>query len=358
MKVYAYPEESDLKEIKIELAKSCTLSCVHCSSDASPGNPVQLTREIVLSLVRQAAELQIKSIVFSGGEPLLWPWITDAVKECSIHGLESSIYTTGINLEGNGAEEIFSLTKHALKKAIFSLYSPFKIQHERITRVLGSFDKTIAVMQELEKNHIEREIHFVPLKLNYKQLPEFIELAKDLGIQKVSILRFVPQGRGIILRNSHEMLMHEETMELRKLVFDCRKRYDVDIRLGSPYNMLILDNGVECNAAKTTLCIGPTGNIYPCDAFKNIGSAEIGLNDSFGNILEHSLSKCWKQSKYLDTIRHYLTTPFEEPCSHCSLLHQCKSGCLAQKVIDQECVEDGKIRKRADPLCLKNLIGS
>ncbi len=357
MKLYTYPKEGDLEEVKIELTKNCVLSCIHCSSNASPSNPVQLTREVVLSLVSQAAELHVKSIVFSGGEPLLWPWLADVVRECSVHGLYSSIYSTGINLTCDGAEEIIGLTKYGLSKVILSLYSPFKNQHEDITRKLGSFDKTVAVMRELEKHHIEREIHFVPLKLNYKHLAEFIELARDLGIPKISILRFVPQGRGVILKKSHEMLMHKETVELRKSILDCKEHRDVNIRLGSPYNILIINNEVDCIAARKTLCIGPNGNIYPCDAFKNINPGEIGLSDSYDNILKHSLSECWKRSKYLNTIRRYLTTPFDEPCSYCSYLHQCKSGCLAQKVIDQESVEDGNIVKRADPLCLKNLLG-
>jgi len=357
MRVYEYPKEGDLEEIKIELTRNCLLSCIHCSSNASYNNPLQLTREVVLSLISQASEIEVKSIVLSGGEPLLWPWIADAVRACSVLGLQSSIYSTGINLTDDGAKEIVALTKYGLSKVIFSLHSPFKNQHERITRKSGSFDKTVAVMRELGENGIEREIHFVPLKINYKHLPKLIELAMDLKISKVSILRFVPQGRGVILKKSREMLTRRETIELRKLISDCKKHYDVNIRLGSPYNILILDEGVDCIAAWKTLFIGPNGNIYPCDAFKNTEPSEIGLTDPYHNILKHSLKECWTQSVYLNTIRRYLTTPFEDPCSHCLYLEQCRSGCLAQKVIEQESIEDGNIVKRADPLCLKNLVG-
>ncbi|MFC1902484.1 radical SAM protein [Chloroflexota bacterium] len=357
MRMYEYPKKGDLEEIKIELTKDCPLSCIHCSSNASSGNPLQLTREVVLSLLSQASELEVKSIVLSGGEPLIWPWITDAVRACSELGLRSSIYSTGINLTDDGAKEIMTLANSGLSRVIFSLYSPFKPQHEGITRKSGSFDKTVQVMKELGESDIEREIHFVPLKINYKNLDKLIELAKNSGISKVSILRFVPQGRGVILKKSREMLTRKETVELRKLISDCKKRYDVNIRLGSPYNILILNEEVDCIAARKTLCIGPNGNVYPCDAFKNTEPSEIGLNDPFHNILKHSLNECWTQSVYLNTIRRYLTTPFEDPCSHCVYLKQCKSGCLAQKVIEQESIEDGNIVKRADPLCLKNLVG-
>jgi radical SAM protein with 4Fe4S-binding SPASM domain len=359
MKMYEYPEEGDLEEIKIELTKACPLSCIHCSSNASSGNHLQLTRKVVLSLLSQASELKVKSIILSGGEPLLWPWLADAVSTCNALGLRSSLYSTGINLADDGVKDILTLANNGLSRVIFSLHSPFKPQHEGITRKSGSFDKTVAVMKELKENDVEREIHFVPLKINYKHLSELLELANDLGISRVSILRFVPQGRGVILKKSNEMLTREETIELRKLVSDCKKRYryHIDIRLGSPYNILLFNEEVDCIAARKTLCIGPNGNIYPCDAFKNIEPNEIGLNDPYHNILEHSLNECWTQSVYLNTIRRYLTTPFEDPCARCLYLKRCKSGCLAQKVIEQESIEDGYVIKRPDPLCLKNLVG-
>lgn len=221
--MYEYPKESDLEEIKIELTKNCSLSCIHCSSNASSGNPLQLTREVVLSLLSQSSELEVKSIVFSGGEPLLWPWIADAVRTCSVLGLRSSIYSTGINLIDDGAKEIVALADLGLSRAIFSLHSPFKPQHEEITRKLGSFDETVAVMKELGENGVAREIHFVPLQINYQQLAELLELAEGLRISKISILRFVPQGRGVILKNSREMLTQKETVELRKLILNCKR---------------------------------------------------------------------------------------------------------------------------------------
>lgn len=357
MRIYEPPKQGDLKEVKIELTRNCLLSCMHCSSSAFSGNNIQLPREIVLSLVKQSAELGAKSIVFSGGEPLLWPWLADAVNTCSIHGLRCSIYSTGINSTEDGTQEILGLAKHGLNKVVFSLYSPVKEVHEEITRSIDSFNKTVAVIRAIANSQIEKEIHFVPLKRNYMQLGRLVQLAKDAEIRKISVLRFVPQGRGVLLKQSHEMLAHKETMELRALVVDCRKQNGVEIRLGSPYNILMLDKETDCVAAHGTLCIGPSGNIYPCDAFKTIEPREIGVTDAYNNVMLNSLRDCWEKSEYLNAIRRYLTTPFGKPCSQCLNLDLCKSGCLAQKVLEQESIEDGNIAKRPDPLCLRSMIG-
>ncbi len=75
MRMYEPPKQGDLREIKIELTRNCPLACIHCSSEGYPGNSAALTKEAVLSIVDEAADLAVASIVFSGGEPLLWPWI-------------------------------------------------------------------------------------------------------------------------------------------------------------------------------------------------------------------------------------------------------------------------------------------
>jgi radical SAM protein with 4Fe4S-binding SPASM domain len=356
MRMYEHPKEGDLEEIKIELTRKCALSCIHCSSNASSNNPLKLSNEPVLSLIHQAASLHVKRIALTGGEPLLWAGIEDAIKTCKLNGLSSTIYTTGICIEEDGAEKIQTLAELGLNRVIFSVYSNEKNHHEDITRTLGSFDKTISTLKKIKSLNIKREIHFVPLKANYQQLTSVVELCKSLEIPTLSILRFVPQGRGVMLKNSHEMLMHIETVELRKLVQNQHSN-GVKIRLGSPYNILLMNNDDECITAQKTLSIGPDGNIYPCDAFKNIEPCEIGLRDPYNNILNNSLKACWDKSHYLNSIRRYLTTPFEEPCKNCVYLEQCKSGCLAQKVIAQESIENGNIMKRPDPLCIKDFIG-
>ena len=299
----------------------------------------------------------VGSIVFSGGEPLTWPWLYDAVSACATHDLHCSIYSSGINPGGDGAKDLLTLAKHGLHKVVFSLYSSRKEFHEQITTQAGSFQDTVSAISATKDSGLERGMHFVPIKRNYSHLDELVKLAEDNRVPRVSILRFAPKGRGVLLKGSQEMLFERETVELRKLIMKCRQSYDVTIRVGSPYNILLLDKDVECNAARRTLIIGPNGNIYPCDAFKNIEPRDIGVEDSFNNILSHSLEECWQQSTYLNTIRDYLSKPLKEPCLGCVKLEWCKSGCLAQKLIDHGSTLNGDIAGTPDPLCLRRGIG-
>ncbi len=356
MKIYKLPCDGDLKEIKIEVTRDCPLACIHCSSNAGVGNTSQLSLEVVLSLIAQAGEMGVESIIFSGGEPLVWPWLYEAVNECVNHGMRCSIYSTGIG-QKDRHHSIEFLAEHGLKRVVFSLYSPHKELHEQVTRTANSFDMTASEIANTTGINIEREIHFVPFKRNYNQLEEVVKFAAVNKISKVSILRFVPHGRGAIFKDTQEMLSRQECLELRDAILDCRRNYDVKIRTGSPFNILLLETDVYCDAAWHTLVIGPNCNIYPCDAFKNIEPMDIGLDDVYNNVEHKLLKDCWYKSSYLNAIRQYLSTPFAEPCNSCVHLERCKSGCLAQKVIQQESILDGNIAKQPDPLCLKRLIG-
>jgi len=357
MQMYEPPRDGDLKEVKIEVTRDCPLACVHCSSKAVAGSPDHLPKDVVISLVNQAADMGVSNIVLSGGEPLVWPWISEAVAACGRQGIHCSLYTTGNNGRGGGLRDILTLAECGLKKVVFSVYSPLREYHEQVTTKPGSFDTTLQTIKGCAGADIEIGIHFVPLKRNYKHLPQLVRLAGELDVSRISILRFVPQGRGIVLKGSREMLMHTESIELRDMIIQSKRDSGVEIRVGSPYNTLLLNESTDCIAARHTLSIGPTGNLYPCDAFKNTDPSDLNVNDEFNNILRYPLRECWERSEYLEAIRRYLSTPFDKPCSACGHLERCKSGCLAQKVLQQEGILEGNIMKQPDPLCLRGLTG-
>ena len=93
MKQHAPP--FTLREMKLEVTHACPLACVHCSSDASPSCSREMTPMDCRRIVSEAAELGVKNLAFSGGEPLIWSAIDDAVSHGTELGTEVSIYTSG-----------------------------------------------------------------------------------------------------------------------------------------------------------------------------------------------------------------------------------------------------------------------
>ena len=333
-----------LREFKIEVTYNCNLNCIHCSSDARPSNPLEISRDDCLRILGDATIMGAKDVVFSGGEPLLWPHIGDVVEEASKQHLNVTVYTSGyIEDFRNIAARLYAL---GASRFIFSIFGAKAATHERITRKAGSFEKTGSAMQDAYEVGLDTELHFVPVSENYRELTDVALLARRLCASRISVLRFVPQGRGALIQK--HSLNRVQNLELRRMIEALRKEYGYDfVRTGSPYNFLMLNNKPACCAAIDRLIIGPDLSLYPCDAFKRIGASELVGTENWSSLAQSNLPECWGKSPYLEAVRTYLTTDFAQPCDSCRLLERCLSGCLAQKAIAY-----GSLGKKPDPDCL------
>lgn len=333
-----------LRELKIEVTYNCPLVCIHCSSEAAPNIVAEIEENKCIGIIDQAIKIGVQEIAFSGGEPLNYKPLLKCIQRCSDGKLKSTIYTTGVS--DSYASLIKDLKIAGLNKAVFSLYSSKEEVHERITRKANSFRRTIEAIQIAKTIGIESEIHFVALKSNLKDLSSVANLAKELDVKKISVLRFVPQGRGSI--NLKEVLDKKDYIFLKNEIENLRNK-DHEIRTGSPFNFLLTNSSPSCNSAIDRLIVNPHLDVFPCDAFKQISAEELVGTKDYSNLSEFSLADCWNNSPFLNEVRKYLTTEFPETCLECNLLDTCLSGCLAQKVL-----KHGSFDKNPDPDCINN----
>ncbi|HHX69300.1 MAG TPA: radical SAM protein [Gallicola sp.] len=331
-----------LKEIKIEVTHKCLLYCAHCSNDGSPLNDSTIALSKCIDIINQASEMGVKKIVFSGGEPLLWPSISKAVEFASNREMTSIIFTSGYS--SDTAMCLKELHTLGLRKAVFSIYSSDNVQHDRITRKKGSFEKALEAITCSKSIGIETELNFVAMSDNFKQILEIASIAKEYDVTAVNILRFAPHGRGSLLPK--RTLNKSQNLELRKLIIDLRSQ-GYNIRTGTPYNFLLVNNNRQCSSGMDKITIDSDLRIYPCDGFKNITAGEfIGTLD-LSSLENETLYNCWKNSPYLLCVREYLCSGFGEPCNSCKSINNCMSGCTAQKVL-----KHGFLLKGKDPDCL------
>lgn len=331
-----------MKEFKVEVTYRCDLNCVHCSSDARPSNPLEMQLMDCIRVLDQASAMGAQEVAFSGGEPLGWPHLIEAAAFAIQHKLRVTVYTSGNT--NDFAAKAESLKRTGVARLIFSVFGSNAMSHERITRVAGSFDKTTGAIQVAKALDLNPEIHFVPMSVNYGELPDLAAAAQVWGVSTISVLRLVPQGRGALLRT--RILNRVQNLRLRQIILGLRKQ-GFTVRAGSPYNFLMISEKPGCWAAIDRLVIGPDMKVFPCDAFKRIGSDELVGTDDWSSLGEASLQDCWLKSPYLQAVRQFLMTDFADPCASCHFLEQCISGCLAQKTL-----AEGALRKRSDPDCL------
>ena len=111
-----------LREVKIELTNKCSRNCKHCSSNAtsSIGNIKLLDFDDVYRIIKEAKLMGAETIVFTGGEPLMYDRLSELVELTSKLGMKSTIYTFAYRTDEtlNKYRQLIDL---GLNKIVYSL---------------------------------------------------------------------------------------------------------------------------------------------------------------------------------------------------------------------------------------------
>lgn len=260
------------EELTLELTDWCPSKCLHCSSNSGPTCRKFLDGKVALRLVDEAASLSAQKISFGGGEPTMAPSFIPTVERATELGLVAEVFTCGIQsgpyLKTISDDVISKCEKFTGIKFLFSLYGADAEIHDCITQTPGSFVVLCESLRKCLDVGIECEINFVPVKINFLELEAVIELAETLGINRLSVLRFVPQGRGYENRENLELTKEEEN-NFVEVLLSLRNEKNIAIRTGSPFNGIIPGNQVPCRAGAGKLVVQPDGNVLPCEVYKH-----------------------------------------------------------------------------------------
>lgn len=262
-----------LNELTLELTNWCPSKCLHCSSNSGPTCRERLDEDLTLQLIEEAASLKTKKISFGGGEPTAIETFVPALAHVVDLGMSAEVFTCGLagcgqSLHGLPPKIIKSCNGLPGVKFIFSIYGATAEVHDYITQTPGSFETLMRSLDKFLTSGIACEINFVPMKINFHEFEEIIRLTINLGINRLSILRFVPQGRGFRNQQELELCRDEEDFFVNKLL-SLRRQKNIEIRTGSPFNGIIPGNQVPCQAGTGKLVVQPDGNVLPCEVYKH-----------------------------------------------------------------------------------------
>lgn len=339
-----------LKEVCLEISDICTMECMHCSGSCKLTSKNMLSLVDVKRIIGDFTRMGGKILEISGGEPLMHPDLFEIVAYAKMNRLETVLYTSGMALDEYRRE--FSITaelagklrRSGLDKMIFNMQGATAETHESITRKEGSFRNVVHGIRIVKLTGCWVGVHFVPMKLNYTELKDVIQLCHNLGVNEIGLLRFAPQGRGLTNRKLLELSKSEFQEFIQNAVKLKSSHENPKIRVGRPINFCpLIDTSItkeECDAGITRCLISPEGNVVPCPAFKRYE------NYIAGNIKVSSLADIWRYSPIWIYFRQFDYTKMNEPCGSCEHLDWCQGGCKAQR-----CLEYGDIYAAPDPHC-------
>lgn len=304
-----------------ELTHRCPLQCLYCS------NPLELDRaseelatELWVDVFRQAAELGILQLHLSGGEPTARKDLASLVAGATRAGLYSNLITAGISLS---AERVGALAEAGLDHVQISFQDGTEEGTKIVSNYRGGFERKIASAKVVCEAGLALTINAPVHRLNLDRLPTLIDLAVDLGADRLEVAHV--QYSGWALRNREALMPTRDQVERSvEIVAAAQERLR---------GILVIDFVVpDYYAVRPKPCMGgwgrrfmvvtPSGALLPCHAAQSIP----GL--AFDDVRNRTLSDAWFQGPAFQAFRG--TTWMKEPCRSCPQREVDFGGCRCQ----------------------------
>jgi len=267
----------------------CNLRCFHCYQDDFSHKGELSVREIekIIGKIAKGLKEQQIGINITGGEPLLYAEIYKVLNLLeSVDNLKAvNIITNGLLLNNKTIENLNGLKK--IKELKISLEGGDVETNDKI-RGKGVFDKVMKNIESIRDiSNKELILMFTLGSYNYNNLNEMLEFAETSKVDGVIIERFVPWGRGVLLKDQylkkgewHRVI--EAIIQFTKLDYS-----PVELLPYKAYHIVfkrtIELKGALCNLGNESMALMPNGDVYPCRRFPTrIGNI---MQDDFKEIL-------------------------------------------------------------------------
>src|ERR1700716_1356813 len=307
-----------------ELSYQCPLHCPYCSNPLEIGghpSPGELPPEQWIRPFQGARRLGVLQLALTGGEPMLRRDLVELCAAARDAGLYSSLITAGTLFTRARAK---ALKSAGLDHVQISIQSPNAEDNDRIAGN-RSFEKKIAAARLTKALDFPLTINCVLHRQNLDQTAELLDLALELGAQRVELAN--TQYYGWAAANQDALVPSWDQLRgAEEAVQRFRKRAGpkVDVLWVLPDFYEELPKPCMGGWGRTAMVVAPNGDVLPCQAASTIGGLE------FANVRDHSLEWIWSESDAFARFRG--TAWMQEPCRSCPLGRQEEDwgGCRCQ----------------------------
>lgn len=183
----------EIDYLRISVTDNCNLRCIYCIDENSvfQENKNILSDDEIFRITKGCAELGIRKIRITGGEPLVRKNIEKLIFRLnSIEGIDEIYITTNGVLLGEKVEE---LKKSGLTGVNISLDS-LKEERFKLLTKFNSLDKVLFAIDKALELGIKVKINTVIINdINKDEILEFVELTKDKNVD-IRFIELMPIG--------------------------------------------------------------------------------------------------------------------------------------------------------------------
>jgi radical SAM protein with 4Fe4S-binding SPASM domain len=356
------------KRIYFEITRGCNLSCKSCFNNSHHRLPNELTVQEILDVNRQAYELGVFEIRYTGGECTTVPGFADIVLDARAKGIYVSIGTNGVYTE----EQLAWLPYCGIDWFIISLDGDRQTNDH--VRGAGTFDRVLQTLRVLSQfPSLRLRLNMTVARHNLASIEAVARVAAEHGASSLNLIPLRPYGRSTV-KMTRDMFDQHDFYAFIREVNRLRKQFptvtfSTTIDLLDPEattsHDLIVQKKTTCAAGVEACVVGPQGHVYGCSyspaSFPDSADEEGKRVFIAGNIRQDSLRAIWRDSRRWDVFRN-LTKYKNGKCHTCGHYGvRCSGSCQIMAYAElqhRKQVDEGKAQLQdfMDPYCFKDLL--
>jgi SynChlorMet cassette radical SAM/SPASM protein ScmF len=279
-------------------------------------------------ILDQAAAMGVRSVKFTGGEPLIHPNIREILQEAGARGLAVFIETNGVCCSPDMGRLIAGLPEVGVS---VSLDGVCPETHDEIRGVSGAFSAAVAGIRNLVAQGVRPQIIMSVFRRNADEIEHLPAFAHDLGAASVKLNIVQPSARAERLYETGNALSTGESADLgRRLYRDIIPHSRIPVMYSippafRPLGRIFRPGAQLCDSCAILNIIGvlPDGSYALC----GIGSRIPEL--VFGAATRDRLEDVWRTNPILNELREGLPHRLTGACADCVMKSSCLGNCIA-----------------------------
>jgi len=303
-----------------ELTYRCPLRCVYCS------NPIDFERsrgELATDdwrrVFSQAAKLGVVQLHLSGGEPALRADLIELIEHARAQDLYTNLITGGTLLN---EDKLLRFREAGLDHIQLSIQGATRESAQAVAGV-RSYQKKLDIARLIGKLRIPLTLNVVIHRLNIAEVPELIEIALDLGAQRLELANtqfyaWAAENRTALMPTRKQ---YDRAEEVARAAI---AKYRGILEIAFVQNDYLSGEPKPCMGGwgRSYMCINPTGEVMPCHA------ASVIPGKQFDSVRDSDLEQIWRESSAMNAFRG--DEWMMEPCRTCVRKEIDFGGCRCQ----------------------------
>ena len=320
-----------LNVVYYAITDGCNLRCPYCYDSSLRKLPGELKHEESMRLMEQIAATDAKTVVFTGGEPMMRRDLFDVVRRARELGLKTNIISNGTYIR---TPEIAETMAEIFDRVTISVDGGTLERHEA-TRGKGTFAKVIRGLTLLNAAGVTPVINHVVTSDNVDHMHEVAGLGDRFRIKHIRVQHHSDLGRG---KDDHLSFEWDDYMKTDSFMWtEPNAKYLMDDSLKAVKPCNIKGN---CGMGGNEIYVNSLGSVYPCKLVT-------GLGNLAGNIRETPLNELF-EAPNMKELRDssVFGGSVHTDCERCYIKGACGGGCRAFHM-----ARSGDLSKNSRALC-------